>query len=932
VAVTLALESRPLRRAVAGGRGPLYAVAALVVLLMFGIGAAQADDVIRAWDPWRAVWAVLATAALAITVLGVTRFMTSSGRENWAPGIGRSVQPFLLLVGVLVGLAGLTMWLLGWGWGLVVGGGLLLLLWALGVPIDGLRCSLWPIPLPGWVTRRWPALAPEDRPVSGPGADAVAAAQRDAAEAVALRYKAITAAARGGVARVPSIAERAEEKARSAEAHADEAWGAVDAATGAEPGSADPAIRAVSEAVTEAWQAARGAREAQDAEEISLWGDRLGRLAGGAVAAIIVVVVARAIALDAFVREDRSLAALAVPLTAALAVAALGAVLCWLPSRGLPLLLTPWVWCTFAALGMGAVALVDRAAIIWPDAAGTVAVLLGGFTVLVGGVALTTWAIRRPAVTQYTLAPALRALRLTRFPVLPLLIVWVLVVSMLDSGGYHDIRRTPRPQAAPAPSIGQAWQEYLAATGTSGPDQVRPVVIVAAHGGGIRAAVWTGLVLECLFGPGPVRNSGNVCAKGEGMPDRDTLAAAVAEPLPVFLASGASGGSVGIAAWSARRADLLVDASDSETPLTVEEALSRDFVAPDVARLLVGDVPRAFLAWNLADRAEMLERAWERPWRQGDDGPRGLTRGLRETWDVSHGGGEWATPVLALNGDSVEDGCRFLASAVDFTLPRQVPDTLAAETAVSSADDQPNDAACRGIPQPTGTAADILPSTNELIDYLCPDEDVPLSTAAHLSARFPLVSPTGRVARGDCADRRGLVNPSAVSYAADGGFFDNAGAGTAVDTWRALAPVAAEVERDTGGCVVPIFVQIDNSAPAATISTGPDPRPNELLAPVEATLGQVGSRESYARAGAARSFGQLVSAGGRRVDVTWTKASDSLWFRVALGGQPGPEPPLGWTLAPKTVQDMRAQLRSESNRYQIESVRRMLEPGGLTCQ
>ena len=30
-------------------------------------------------------------------------------------------------------------------------------------------------------------------------------------------------------------------------------------------------------------------------------------------------------------------------------------------------------------------------------------------------------------------------------------------------------------------------------------------------------------------------------------------------------------------------------------------------------------------------------------------------------------------------------------------------------------------------------------------------------------------------------------------------------------------------------------------------------------------------------------------------------APETLWFRITLYGQPGPEPPLGWTLAPETV-------------------------------
>jgi hypothetical protein len=407
---------------------------------------------------------------------------------------------------------------------------------------------------------------------------------------------------------------------------------------------------------------------------------------------------------------------------------------------------------------------------------------------------------------------------------------------------------------------------------------------------------------------------------------------------------------------SARRADLFTDQEGAAIPLTVEDALSADFVAPDVARMLLADVPHALLAWDEADRAEMLERSWEQAWRP--DGPtapdRGLSRGLRELWSDTHAvedqgkKQDWATPVLALNGISVEDDCRFVSSAVDFALPTG-PAKPAASTGATGASsgatgpagappgstlDGPDDHACRGPVRPDDARSytDILPSTSELVDYLCPTEDVPLSTAAHLSARFPYVSPTGRVERRGCGDAKGLVPPPAVSYDADGGLFDNSGAGTAVDAWRALQPLVAQAEPATGpGCYVPIYVQIDNSPPAATVASSADGRPVEPLAPVTATLGQVSSREAYARAGAAAAFTRAVSAGGRPVYDSTGKSPQSLWFRITLFGQPGPEPPLGWTLARETVDDMRSQLAASANADAMAAIQKLLTADGLKC-
>src|SRR5262249_22002652 len=148
-------------------------------------------------------------------------------------------------------------------------------------------------------------------------------------------------------------------------------------------------------------------------------------------------------------------------------------------------------------------------------------------------------------------------------------------------------------------------------------------------------------------------------------------------------------------------------------------------------------------------------------------------------------------------------------------------------------------------------------------------------------------------------------------------------AGTAVDSWRALAPLAAATERHTDTCLVPLFVQIDNSPPSPTVSTAADPRPDELTAPLGATLQQVSRRARSARAGAAAAFGRPVPAGGRTVHAVGSADPGGLWFHIALYGQPGPEPPLGWTLAPETVADMRSQLRATPNAAQIQTLRRL---------
>ena len=881
VAVAVFIDTPVIRRTLWTTRAVVLAAGLLAVLLFAGIGAGQVDDVIRAWDGVTATCAIVAALLLALTVSGVTRELSGPKAEGIDPDAGQSSQPLLIAGGLGLVVVGLLSWSLGFGWGICVAGVLLLVLWFLGVLIAGLGKR---------PDQNLAALFAPDKP--------------------------------------------------------------------AEPAAAPPAGAEAAEPVDPVRHGAAGS--GPHPMDVAVWGDRLGRFLGAGILVLLVWVIARATALVAYARSPVQWGILVEPLVAAAVLTVVAAVLAVVRVGEMSTVVTSpapvrhyrsriWFWTTLAAFAVLAALWFDQVAVTGAQKAGTVAVVLTGFALLTGLTGLIAGLVRTRA-NRFALPPALRVVGLRRFPALAFLIAWVLVVSILDDGGFHDVRRdnssaTASGPASLPPTIGAAWEQWVAAASQTqtGAGRARPVVLVAAQGGGIRAAVWTALVMECLFGPGPVRDSDDNCAAGSDAPQVDRLAQAVRSPTPVYLASGASGGSLGLAAWSARRADLVQDGAASRTPTRMEDALSPDFVAPDVARLFTADLPHAFLVWDRADRAEMLERGWENAWPdRGTGGPtdpaaRGLSRGLRALWNATHGGTRWATPVLALNGISVEDGCRFLASAVDFTLPREVPDDVTSLlTAPTSADDRPDDAACRG-PQRDLDApgVDALPTTSELVDYLCPSEDVPLATAAHISARFPYASPTGRIARTKCPGMSGpipgLVPESAVSFDADGGIFDNSGAGTLTDAWRALSPLVAAQERQEHACYAPIFVQIDNSPPASTVSIAPDQRPGEFLAPVNATLGQVSSRESYARSRAAAAFTRPVSPSGRSITFATGVEPETLWFRISLFGQPGPEPPLGWTLAPETVSDMRSQLRAEQNAQQLSQIRALLVAGALTC-
>jgi hypothetical protein len=689
-------------------------------------------------------------------------------------------------------------------------------------------------------------------------------------------------------------------------------------------------------------------------------GQRLARLLGAGVCVMVFWVMARATAFDLFVRATWPPVGWTVIVATAMAVLAVAGAAILLFSRKPPEVMGTeemeemrghassiarvwgiaakvvrwwWVWLTvFATLALW-ITLWRWAGVTGSMLVGSVAVVMAAVAAGVGVVSLLVVCVRMSRFTWSRLPDALRVLNLKRFPAIAFVLVWALLVAVIDNGGFHDVRRDKLPvPLGPAPSLEQAYDAWLAAgpapTGTTGAAAPRPLVLVAAAGGGMRAAVWTALVMECVFGPGPV-DGGGACAH-QGSFDVDAAARAVrSDRLPVFLASGASGGSLGFAAWSARRVDLA--AGQTRVPTTIDDLLPRDYVAPDLARLLSGDTLHLLLAHKperIADRAAILEQSLEQSW--GNPGE-GLSRGMRAAWQTANGSrGQWRIPVLALNGAQVEDGCRFVSSPVDFLVSRS-PE-VAEHSAPTGGDDLPSDPAC-GLEDSTdqGGVVDALSRSTELIDYLCDEEDVHLSTAALLSGRFPLILPTARVSAEDCVrDTPGLMSPGSVSYVTDGGYLDNSGASTALQAWRALAPLAAARERAGGPCVIPLFLQIDNSVRSGSGEDVTQERPLELLAPAQALLTGLAARQSLESSEARRAFASVRSVDGRAVTVPGVDDARSSWFRIAPDPQPGLEPPLGWTLSASTIADMREQLGSETNQKTIQRLRALLG-GGLSC-
>lgn len=256
----------------------------------------------------------------------------------------------------------------------------------------------------------------------------------------------------------------------------------------------------------------------------------------------------------------------------------------------------------------------------------------------------------------------------------------------------------PGQRIAQRPPLAQAFRDWFAGAQArcAGCPRV-PVYLVAAEGGGIRAAYWTSGVLSRLEDARP------------GFSRR------------VFAISGVSGGSVGAAVYASLVRDAGRNALPAQTGRPLLEPLSRRilsgaFLAPALAKLVSGDFAQWF--WPLPvhgfDRGTALENAWSGAYREAT-GQDSLDQPYLDAWPGPAAG----VPALVLNGTHVQTGRRIIASPFSWT-PDEVPDAY------------------------------------DLLGVL--GSDVRLSTAAHNSARFSYVSPAGRLRAASGEDRGHIVD------------------------------------------------------------------------------------------------------------------------------------------------------------------------------
>lgn len=526
----------------------------------------------------------------------------------------------------------------------------------------------------------------------------------------------------------------------------------------------------------------------------------------------------------------------------------------------------------------------------WTAALGTAAIVVAAAaSMAVTGALLAHWVNHRFSVT----IPYL----------LGLLLLGAGLFARWELSDNHAVREVAGADRAAELARAQArptLEEHLAdwlqahRSTAAGRGQPYPLLVAAAEGGGIRAALWTALAL------------------GELQSRIPSL------PCDLFAIVGVSGGALGAATYAAMLADDPPDCTNEPAAAARLQALAQhytrkasaafaqDLLAPAAAGLFFPDLLQRFLPLALLpDRQTYLEDAWERAWADAEPAMAGLDRPFLSLFPEPR---RASLPALFLVASEVEGGRRWITSNVriDKNSFADAADTLAGAEIVDTDDLR------RLTPKP-----------------------FPVSAAAGMSARFPYVSPPGTLHfEAGQLDSSGQTLAERTYHVLDGGVVEASGAATAGEILLALRshcgvdvdagalackvlppdpsqhrPRAGVVPCDgVGDClhIRPAVLQLTNAAwdASAVPPTRLDaaiPAFPELLGPVDALLA---SRDGRGRGAHDRLQGDRF--------LTADQSCFALDIILDSDGNGDasidPKVPLGWTLRHSHVRAMQARI------------------------
>jgi len=437
-----------------------------------------------------------------------------------------------------------------------------------------------------------------------------------------------------------------------------------------------------------------------------------------------------------------------------------------------------------------------------------------------------------------------------KMQLISLLFILGFAVSMFNSH-FHDVRLVRHLQTVRAydslANYSSGWLQKrkndILAFHQRFPADSFPVYIVNTYGGGIRASAWTGFVIGRLD---------SLLKAADKDPHNKTLDHDFQHY--VFAYSGASGGTIGAsvlcAARYARREAAVLPHDTSY--------YANDYLTPVLAGLFGRDIWAAASAANFyKDREGIQEETWQLH---------------SATFKVNYGdilSNYWKdrayeVPLLFSNTFDEERGIKGIAAPVKLR-PGDFPGAIIVEDLIKS-----------------------------------PNEEMRLSTAAFMSARFPFVSPTGKLSD---------------QHFSDGGNVENSGAETARGVMQVLQRELAglaQKEPAVYGLVKIVLVSLPNSLPGAA-DEGQARSWFELSAPLTGLLNTIDGN-AYKE----DLTNRYAAAGG---SYNYFQVAPTLPKHPVNGGWP--VYPLGWQISSDALTQMRSSLNQNK---MLDAVFKTLRP------
>jgi hypothetical protein len=343
-----------------------------------------------------------------------------------------------------------------------------------------------------------------------------------------------------------------------------------------------------------------------------------------------------------------------------------------------------------------------------------------------------------------------------------------LLGTLGDNHEVTTLRRDPGDRIVTIDDRATNW--LLDHRGPEGSTNRIPALVIMAEGGGVRAMSHAAQMLSAL--------------------DLEAATGHAHQPdfhNDIYLITGVSGGAVGVATYLATRAEMNRRAGqDGLTPEQevkrlqerVQATVSRDYLSPLIGGMFASDAITTILPVNIFnrlcrlrypdrpdpcgfeqrnprgfwDRADFFERSLTLNWKElpksdaetklAKGEPEWLDRPMEEVVEKARLGN--VPPVVLFGAFAADDGGMAAASNVSFA------------------------SACRAAARGEATLINLQSCLGDT-------RTLPLSTAAHLSARFPGSNPPG-VVPAPVVNSEGVVVDWGSRRVVDGGYIDNPGA------------------------------------------------------------------------------------------------------------------------------------------------------------